>query len=259
MSPSIWTRCGATANLAPLAGRAWRVVEGQHVVSTRKLVDSDAEQQLLEELIERAKPPVPDEPEFAGLHYLLSTPFRYPPQRHGSRFGSRRERGLWYGSESRPTAFAETAYYRLLFLAGTAAELPLVLVDLSAFTVPVRTERGVDLDSDAFAADRDEISSPVRYDAVQRLGTEMRAAGVEAFRYRSARDPTGRCNLALFTPRAFGARRPASPETWLCATSREAVEFSPRDVMRARRRSTDSLRFLRTVFLVDGELPAPAL
>src|SRR5512134_2866536 len=116
MSRTIWTRCGGRANLRRLAGTAWRVVEGQHVVSTRKLVDSAAEHEILESLIEEVKPPLPDEPEFRGLHYLLVTPFRYPPLRHGSRFATRTERSLWYGSTRPRTAFAETAYYRLLFL-----------------------------------------------------------------------------------------------------------------------------------------------
>ena len=56
MSPSIWTRCAATAEPGALSLRAWRVVEGQHVVSTRKLVDSDAEQQLLPLLKAGEKP-----------------------------------------------------------------------------------------------------------------------------------------------------------------------------------------------------------
>ena len=40
-----------------------------------KLVDTLAEQALLEDLIESSKPPVPVE--CRHLHYLLSTPFRY--------------------------------------------------------------------------------------------------------------------------------------------------------------------------------------
>jgi hypothetical protein len=51
------------------------LVEAQHRISTLKLVDTVEEQQALEQLIEETKPPLP--PECAGLHYLLSTPFRY--------------------------------------------------------------------------------------------------------------------------------------------------------------------------------------
>ena len=45
------------------------------MVSTLKLVDTLAEQALLEDILEESKPPVP--PECRHLHYLLSTPFRY--------------------------------------------------------------------------------------------------------------------------------------------------------------------------------------
>src|SRR5262245_41559728 len=145
MSPNIWTRCGARGNCRALPVRAWRVVEAQHRIATRRLVDSDAEQQLLEELIDSGKPPLPPEPEYQRLHYLLATPFRYPPLRHGSRFGTRFERGIWYGARAPRTAFAESAYYRLLFLDGTAAELGPVMLDLSLFAAQVQTADGVDL------------------------------------------------------------------------------------------------------------------
>src|SRR5512140_435060 len=123
MSASIWTRCAGRTELRRLVAEPWRTVEAQHVVSTRALVDSLEEQALLEQLLDDAKPPVPPGPEFAGLHYLLATPFRYPPLAWGSRFGRRHERGIWYGSESCETALAELSYYRLLFFEGTKAKL----------------------------------------------------------------------------------------------------------------------------------------
>ena len=57
MSPDIWTRCAGASRVRPLHLTAWRAVEAQHQVSTRKLVDSLEEQALLEQLIEGAKPP----------------------------------------------------------------------------------------------------------------------------------------------------------------------------------------------------------
>ncbi|HYZ89810.1 MAG TPA: RES family NAD+ phosphorylase, partial [Myxococcales bacterium] len=108
------------------------MVEAQFRNSTRKLVDSDAEQELLEELIDRrAKLPVPEG--FEGLHYLLYTPFRHPPLRNGSRFGTRLERGILYGARELPTAFAEVAYYRLVFLDGPAIDLGELHLELTAF------------------------------------------------------------------------------------------------------------------------------
>ena len=95
-------------------GRAWRVVEAQHRVSTLKLVDSGREQALLEDILEASKPALPAE--CRGLHYLLATPFRYAPYPHGSRFRrAGMTPGVFYGAEAVDTALAEMAFYRLLF------------------------------------------------------------------------------------------------------------------------------------------------
>jgi hypothetical protein len=229
------------------------VVEAQHVVSTRKLVDSLAEQGVLEELIDGSKPPLPDDPAFGRLHYLLSTPFRYPPLEHGSRFGTRTERSLWYGSGRPRTALAETAYYRLLFLEGTTADLGAVAAELSLFRVALRTSRGVDLTRPPFEELRNVIAAPDSYSATQQLGRAMREDGVAAARYPSARDVRGGWNVVLFTPEAFVANRPDAPETWHCVVNRERVEFTKKDVFDRR-----SMVMPRSDFEVDGRLPAPA-
>ncbi len=251
MSSSIWTRCAGDSELRPLRLSPWRVVEAQHQVSTRKLVDSADEQALLEDLIERVKPP---DATGGRLHYLLFTPFRYPPLRYGSRFGARHERGIWYGSETRRTAFAEVAYYRLLFLEGTQASLGSVITQLTAFTVRMRTLRGVDLAAPPFDAHRRAIASPTRYAAAQALGSAMRAAGVELFRFPSARDAAEGVNVGALSPAVFGSAKPHGFETWHCTADRERVELTRGDFSR---RETHS--FLRSQFLVSGALPLPAV
>jgi hypothetical protein len=251
MSFSIWTLCAGASELRPLALDAWRVVEAQHQVSTRKLVDSDAEQLLLEEMIEKAKPP---ERTAGRLHYLLFTPFRYPPLRYGSRFARRSEPSHWYGSESLAAAFAEVAYYRLLFIEGTRALLATIETELTAFQVNVRTERGIDLNAPPFAEHRAIIASPVDYAVTQELGAEMRSAGVQAFRYPSARDPDGGTNVGVFTPEVFGKDTPHALETWRCSANRERVELARRDYFNRAFHA-----FPRAAFLVNGALPAPAL
>ncbi|MDB4889666.1 MAG: hypothetical protein JWL61_1521 [Gemmatimonadetes bacterium] len=253
MSSNIWTRCAGDSELRPLRLSPWRVVEAQHQVSTRKLVDSADEQVLLEELIERVKPP-----DVTGgrLHYLLFTPFRYPPLRHGSRFGARHERGVWYGSEDRRTAFSEVAYYRLLFLEGTRAQLGAVTTQLTAFTVRVRSTRGIDLVSPPFDAHRKAIASPTKYASAQALGSAMREAGVELFRYPSARDISeeGGVNVGAFSPAVFGSAKPHGFETWHCTAEREKVELTKGDFFKR-----ETYAFMREQYLVGGELPAPAL
>lgn len=251
MLSSIWTRCGGDSELKPLRLSPWRSVEAQHQVSTRKLVDTLEEHAVLEDLIEAAKPP---DATRGRLHYLLATPFRYPPLRHGSRFGARHERGVWYGSEARRTVFAEVAYYRLVFLDGTHADLGVVSTQLTAFTVRIRTVRGIDLTEPPFAAFGDAISSPSGYVDSQALGAAMRAAGVKVFRYGSARDAAGGVNIGVFSPSAFGAAKPRGFETWHCTATRLRVEFVKRDYVERR-----AFAFPRSDFLVEGRLPAPAL
>lgn len=241
----------AQATMRAYEGAPWRVVEGQHVVSTRKLVDSDAEQQILEELIERGKPPLPRVDGIDGLHFLLFSSFRYPPLRHGSRFATRWEPSLWYGAEELRTAFAEVAFYRLVFLEGTRATLAPLMVELSAFQAKVRTRRAADLTR--AAADRLEaIRSKVSYAATQALGRELRAAGCELVRYHSARDAHGGVNVALFTPRAFAEKRPRTPQTWLCVATSAGVEVSRRDYF-----VRETFAFGRAQFEVEGALPHP--
>jgi len=251
MSSNIWTRCAGDSELRELRLSPWRVVESQHQVSTRKLVDSADEQALLEQLIDGAKPP-----DHTGgrLHYLLFTPFRYPPLPFGSRFGRRHERGIWYGSLERRTAFAEVAYYRLLFIEGTHAELGTITTPLTAFRAALRTTRGVALDAPPFDAFRTVIASPSRYDDTQALGDAMRAADVDAFTYPSARDNEGGVNVAAFVPSVFGRAKPTSLESWYCSASRERVDITRGDYFRR-----ETFSFAREQFLVDGILPAPAV
>ena len=250
MSSDIWTRCAGSSEAGALALDPWRMVEAQHLVSTRKLVDSDAEQALLEELIEGAKPPAPD----IRLHYLLFTPFRYPPLPHGSRFGRSTEQGIWYGSESVSAALSETAYYRLVFLEGSSAELGPIHVDLTAFQARLRTDFGIDLTAPPFDAHAAAVASKTRYAHTQALGSAMRESGIEAFRYPSARDPQDGVNVGAFAPAVFNRSRPRNLETWHALATPDGVEFRKRDYFRRIVK-----RFERAVFLVKGKLPAPAI
>lgn len=250
MSSSIWTRCAGESRLGSLALDPYRVVEDQHHVATRKLVDSSAEQAVLEDLIEAAKPA---DPTHGRKHYLLATPFRYPPLPHGSRFGTRQEPGIWYGSESLRTAFAETAYYRLLFLEGTRANLGTVHTVLTVFQVKIRTSKGIDLTTEPFHAHRRTISSPTSYRASQAVGNAMREAGVQTFRYWSARDVEAGINVGVFAATAFGRSRPRNFASWHCATTTGRVEMRKRDFF-----ERVVYAFSRENFLVGGELPLPA-
>src|SRR5215469_3363644 len=119
MSSPTWMRGALSSEQFPMDCMAWRIVEAQHRVSTLKLADSLAEQELLETIIEETKPPIPEP--CRKLHYLLLTPFRYPSQ-FDSRFRKAKSRdGVFYASEKPRTAAAELSFYRLLFFSESPA------------------------------------------------------------------------------------------------------------------------------------------
>jgi len=197
-----------------MAGRVWRVVEAQHVVSTLKVVDTLREQEQLERLLEDTKPPVP--PECSHLHYLLSTPFRYgAPYPRGSRF--RRAgltAGVFYASQSVTTAIAEMTFARLLFFAESpATPWPVNAIEHTAFQVRFHTAAGIDLTTAPFDRDRARWTHPTDYGGCQALAEAAREAAIQAIRYPSARDERG-INVALLACAAFSARDPLERQTW---------------------------------------------
>jgi hypothetical protein len=231
-------------------------VEAQHLISTLKLVDSLEEQKLLEEMIDARKPVLPSTAAVPRLHFLLFTPFRYPPLRHGSRFGKRAEPGIWYGSEELRTVFAEKAYYRFLFLSGSVIELSPIALEQTSFRAEVESRHAVDLTRPPFDEYRRAISSKTTYEASQALGSAMRQDGVECFRYTSARDVDAGANVALFTPKVFSRPNPRSAQTWICIADRQRVRFTEKHPLHA---PSLSFSFERAQFEVSGRLPAPAL
>lgn len=227
MSSRTWTPAALWSERRALSGICWRVVEAQHRVSTLKLVDTLAEQALLEGLIEETKPPVP--PECRHLHYLLATPFRYgSPYPHGSRF--RRAGltpGVYYASAAPETAIAETAFYRLLFFAESpATPWPANAGEFTAFSVPTMTERGLDLMAAPMSADKAAWTHLTDYGPCRVLADAARAAGIAAIRYQSVRDPAAGPNVAILACAAFARDEPAERQTWrihLSASGARAV------------------------------------
>jgi hypothetical protein len=247
---AIWAACAKRAAPGPLSGEAFRLVESQEQVATNALVRTLAEQALLEDLIEASKPPLPAAS--TGLHYLLVTPFRYPPLPWGSRFGSRFEPSLFYASRSTDTCLAEGAYYRCVFWSGMATPPPAPLdTRHTLFAVPLRAARGLQLQLAPFDAHADALTDRRDYAATQALGTALRDAGIEAFEYTSARDPAAGINVALFTPGALGASKPTILDEWLCSTSADTVTYYSRTGGGFR-------EFPQRTFFVDGTLPLPA-
>jgi len=246
----LWAACkGATAPVR-LEGELIRMVESQEQIATTALVDSLAEQALIEDMLETSKPVTPSHA--AGLHYLLATPFRYPPLQYGSRFGSRYEPSLFYGSLDLSAALAETAYYRFVFWSGLATppRAGRLVTEHTAFGAAYWTDQGLRLHAEPGDRFSNKLMNRENYSATQRLGQARREAGIEAFEYLSARDPRQGRNIGIFTGAVFPIGRPSWQDAWLCDTREGEVSLYSK--------SHGVWSFRRDQFIVDGRFPAPS-
>jgi RES domain len=217
-----WTPPALASNARRYTRELWRVVEAQHTASTMRLVDSLAEQTVLEQLLEASKPAIPASA--ASLHYLLATPFRYRPAQ-GSRFRAPQAAGVWYGAEHLRTALAEKSYWRQRFLLDSPGTPDLGPVPHTAFRAAVQSARAIDLTKPPLSRDEKYWTHKTDYSATQKLAAAARGVEppLQLIRYRSVRDPRpGHC-AAILDPAAFKSSNPLHQETWFIAAGRERV------------------------------------
>ncbi len=247
MSSPIWTRDALRSEQRLIEGPAWRLVEAQHIVSTLSLVDSLDEQSVLEDILEETKPQIP--PECRGLDYLLSTPFRYRPYQHGSRFRKAGlTSGVWYGSERPETAVTETVFYRFLFYAESpGTPFPNSPADYTAFSVGVSTVRGLDLTTGALAEDHDAWTDLTDYSACQELAEMARETDVEVIRFASVRDTSANANLAVLSCQAFSDPAPVERQSW-------RIRISSRGALAVRDYPRAGIEFAQSAFSEDPRL-----
>ena len=250
-STAYWRAQLANVNATALLGTLTRMVESQVQTTTLALVDDLSEHDLLESLLETSKPPL--DQELAPLDYLLRSPWRYPPLRWGSRFGGQHEPSLFYGALSQAALFAETAYYRLVFLEGPKAPFKdRVISQHTLFEARFQTAHGFDLTTPPLNAHATVFTHPSQYQPCQSFGCALREQGCEAFIYRSARvepEISQGNNVALLQPAALQSRKHRNPQPVLCESTLDLVLVRHNDTIH---------RFPRTQFLVDGVLPQPA-
>ena len=246
-----------------LIGRLYRIIESQEEVATRSLVDSLQKQEVLENLLEQSKPA--RLPGSEHLHYLLATPFRYPPLPWGSRFGGTAESGIFYGSNTVDTVLAEAAYYRLLFLSDMESppDAPVTSYH-QVFSAKYCADPGVRLQAQDWQSHWQSITHTTDYGFCQSLGAEMRECGLQGIEAPSARalcagichlpvaDSEG-INVALFTPHALLRRAPTFEAEVTAESSADGVSFLVKSGSSVRSRS-----FERATFLQAGKLPQPA-
>lgn len=229
--------------------KVYRLVESQAYAATSSLVDNHDEQALLEGLLDEVKPPYKAGTQ--SLHYLISTPFRYPPLQYGSRFGDRTMASYFYASESQQTVLVESAYYRFAFMA--AMEKP--------YQDPIRSQHmlfSVDVDSKAMAdlttITDSHIQAQLRatqgYGFTQSLGRVLTTNfGAKVMRYFTARASEG-VNVAIAQATEIGSKAPVDCVNWYCHTTTEHISFSTR--------GQSIVAFDKALFCVDGRFVMPA-
>lgn len=217
--PAWFEAPGAIAERSTLA---WRGVEAQHVVSTMRLVDHPDEQALLEQLLDDSKPALPRAAR--GLHYLLSTPFRYAPV-HASRFRPPRSKGQWYGGESLYGACAEVAYWRQRFVMDSEGLRDQELLTEHTFFQGVLEGVSIDLSAEPWVQAQAQWTHHSDYSQPHAVARAAQARGVMWLRYESVRAPGQLCAVA-FVPQCLS--EPAggldgTKQTWHCKATRERV------------------------------------
>jgi hypothetical protein len=252
----IWQRCHGSQQIKSVVGVLYRLVESQEEIATIGYVDTLEEQAVLEDLLDQAKPAYGDLSQKTSVddyHYLLKTPFRYPPLPWGSRFGRRHEMGIFYGGCGVEVTLVESAFYRFVFWFSIDAKPVKAMIKSQhhVFSVEYASQHGVKLQSAAFAAEQSLLIHASDYHACQNLGSAMREAGVEAFEYTSARDPERGICVGLFNLAPLATKEPKSKANWFCEVSARRVAFRESE-------SSDVIAFAVDDFLVDGEFPQPA-
>ena len=230
MSSTTWTTREVASNAGALRHALWRAVEAQHVVSTMALVDSIEEQHVLERLLEETKPSIPAAA--SHLHWLLFTPFRYPPPPGGSRFRGPNDPGVFYGADEIRTACAELGYWRWRHLTDSPALATMPTKPQTVFEVKIDSN-AVDLRAKPFVRDRQHWTDAGDYSGCQAFGRTVRVARVGAIRYESVRDPQHAACCAVLAPAAFASPNPLEQQTWMLSVARDRVIWQRTHALRA--------------------------
>lgn len=238
----------AAGGLNSYANSVCRMVETQEYAATTSLVDDLEEQAILEQILDEFKPNYAEQTE--DLHYLISTPFRYPPLKYGSRFGTVYQPSFFYASETILTCLSEAAFYRFYLEDGTETPFPKVIQsEHSLFFVRVSTKNALDLTQIYDEKLQHQLTDPVSYALTQKVGTFAREQGSQLLRYFSARCAEQGVNVAIDNHMVIQSKSPEEKVEYIC-------QLDPKTgILRFSQPRTFPVSFYRDQFLIDGQLP----
>lgn len=228
----------------------YRFVETQAEAGTDYLVDDLEELAVLESIIDDFKPPAVTAD--SKYHYLITTPFRYPPLKHGSRFGTRAQNSYYYASEDMQTCLAEAAFYRFAFFDGMSEPFAHKVRSIhQLFTVATMTPHALDLTDITDKSVSDFLRSATDYHLCQKVGASARQNGYTLIRYNSARSEPG-INVAIDNIAVITSTTPVNITAVKCET------FAVEGVIRMSLPKSFPVTFRRERFLINGAFPYPA-
>lgn len=222
MSSITWTPAEVSSNAQAFSGKIWRMVESQYATSTMQLVDTREEHEILEDILEESKPPIPADAR--GLDYLLFSPFRYAMvSSFGTRFRAEGDPGVFYGGETSATVASEVGYWRWKFLHDSAGLKRLSPSTFTAFRVTL-DHRSVDLRSKPFSRDAMYWEHPSDYSATQEFARTVRQSDAGIIFYKSVRCPVPSFCAAVLTPQAFSRKKPDNvTQSWVLVIADEVI------------------------------------
>jgi hypothetical protein len=226
----------------------YRIVESQEKVATMRIVDTLKEQAYLEELIEGTKPAIQNKP---LRHYLIQTPFRYPPLKHGSRFGTRFEPSIFYAGESLNSALCESAFYSFYFLSRSIEPFKETIINhKTSFSARIDSTKHADLTLIEDSDTQQQLRHKTDYSFTQQLGKQMRSEGFSSFSYTSARC-NDKVNVGVFDIDAIKGN-PSKLTHWeIKQTPEEILFFCPS-------KTELNATFNVNAFQIEGILPHPS-
>jgi hypothetical protein len=234
--------------LTSYANLVCRMVETQENAATTSLVDDLEEQAILEQILDDFKPHYVDGTQ--DLHYLISTPFRYPPLKYGSRFGAITEPSYFYASESIQTCLAEAAFYRFYMIDGTETPFPkMIQSQHSLFFVQTLSTHVLDLTQIADPRIQKQLTDPESYAFTQKVGDNARKDGADLLRYFSARSQEQGINVAVAKHTVIQSEKPEDKVEYIC-------QLDPQSgILRFSQPRTFPVMFTKESFLINGVLP----
>ncbi|KZX75885.1 hypothetical protein A3715_14055 [Oleiphilus sp. HI0009] len=237
-------------NILPYSTLATRLVENQQRSATLKLVGYDLEKHdVLEQILEESKPPL--DKTLSKRHFLIKTPFRYPPLEYGSRFGRKHESGVFYASLSKDALFSEVAFYRFIFINDMKEPIKdSVTTEHTIFDVRITTDSALFLDEEPFDQSKNIWTDPVNYSKCQQIGSKARSLGIEVIRSLSARNKSGGRNVAVINHKAIKGS-PKNLKAIRCTVTEDKCIF-------LNMHTNERFNYNIDNFIVNGVLPRPS-